>query len=132
MTLADLGFLVGTWTCVYVGGGQHATYTATYAYDISNNWIRERDVWTGGGGDVAYLTYVPKEKIWTYAAFESDRTTTLFRGSGDSQHITYRSVYPDGAYTDVFDRVSDKKYTLRFSGTMGGKPMKSVDVCTKP
>lgn len=129
--LTALGFLIGVWTCSYAGGGQHLTYTATFAYDMSNNWISQRDAWSGGGGDVGYLTYIPKEKVWTYAVFESERTTTLFRGTGDASHIVYRSIYPDAKFTDVFDRVSPTKYTLHFSGIVGGKPMTSLDVCTK-
>ncbi|HEY1975736.1 MAG TPA: hypothetical protein VGG89_04295 [Candidatus Baltobacteraceae bacterium] len=132
MTLADLGFLVGTWSCVYNAGGQHATYTAVYAYDIQNNWIRARDAWQGGGGDVAYFTRDPKGGGWTYAAFESDRSTTVFRAKDDgATHIVYRSVYPNNGWTDVFDKVSPAKYTLHFSGVIGGKATTSFDVCTK-
>ena len=131
MSLAGLGFLIGVWTCNYAGGGQHLTYTATFDYDLANNWIRERDAWPGGGGDVAYLTYFPKDKMWTYGVFESERTTTLFRGTGSASHIVYRSVYPDASFTDVFDRVTPTKYTLHFSGMLAGKPTTSVDVCIK-
>lgn len=131
-SLAALGFLIGTWSCSYAAGQQSATYTATFSYDVASNWIRQRDVWAGGGGDVAYLTRDPKGGGWTYAAFESDRTTTVFRAkdTGDA-HIVYRSVYPSFGWTDVFDKDSPTKFTLHFSGVVGGKPQTSVDVCTK-
>jgi hypothetical protein len=132
ISLAGLGFLIGTWSCSFTGGGQSASYTATYAYDLGKNWIAQRDVWTGGGGDAGYLTFDNKGAGWTYAVFESDRTATIFRAADDQpSHIVWRSVYPKAGMTDVFDKVSAAKYTLHFSGTIGGKSMSSVDVCTK-
>lgn len=132
ISLTDLGFLIGAWSCTYTGGGQHATYSATFSYDLANNWIRERDAWAGGGGDVAYITWDAKGGGWTYAAFESDRTTTIFRAGNDSPaHIVYRSVYPKTGMTDVFQRVSPTKYTLHFTGILDGKQLTSDDVCVK-
>ena len=132
MSLSALGFLIGVWSCTYAGGGQHATYTATYSYDLANNWIRQRDTWAGGGGDVGYLTRDPKGAGWTYAAFEIDRSTTVFRAKdAGAAHIVYRSAYPTTGWTDVFDKVSPTKYTLHFTGVIGGKAMTSADVCTK-
>lgn len=132
ISLGGLGFLIGTWSCSFTGAGQTASYTATYAYDLGNNWISQRDVWAGGGGDAGYLTYDGKKARWTYAVFESDRTTTIFHAGDDRpSHIVWLSVFPKAGMTDVFDEVSPRKYTLHFSGALGGKQMTSVDVCTK-
>src|SRR5579863_1693083 len=112
MSLAELGFLIGAWTCTYAAGSQHTTYAANFSHDLGGNWILERDAWTGGGGDVAYLTRDAKGGGWTYAAFEDDRTVTIFRAKDEGvNHIVYRSVYPNGGWTDVFDKVSPTKYT---------------------
>ena len=130
--LASLSYLVGTWNCTYNGGGRHVAYTASYAYVMNNNWLRERDAWTGGGSDVGLTTYEPNDKTWTEIVAENQRSTTLFRAKGNrGAHRTYRSVYPTALMTLVFDRVSDAKYTLHFNGTYEGKAMSSYDVCTK-
>ena len=130
--LASLSYLVGTWSCTYNAGGRHMVYTATYAYVMGNNWLRERDAWTGGGSDVGLFTYEPKGNTWTEIVAENERSTTLFRAKGsDSAHRTYRSAYPSTLMTLTFDRLSNEKYTLHFNGTYEGKAMTSYDVCTK-
>jgi len=131
-SLASLRYLVGTWQCTYDTGKMRATYTATFDYDMSGNWIRERDSWKGGGEDLGMLTYDPKNGVWTSVVLEPDRTTTLFRAGGDNpNHLVYRSIYPNASMTDVFDRVSAASYTLHFTQMAGGKTTKSTDTCLK-
>jgi hypothetical protein len=131
-SLSALRFLAGTWNCTYHAGKNAATYKATFAYDMSNNWMRERDEWAGGGSDLALFTYDPKRQVWTAVVIEPDRTITLFRATGsDANHIVYRSVHPDSTMTDVFDRTSPTVYTLHFTQAAAGKTTKSTDTCVK-
>ena len=130
--LASLRYLVGTWKCTYDAGKVRATYTATFAYDMNDNWLRERDSWNGGGGDFGLFTYDPKGQVWTELVVEQERTTTLFRGKGsDPNHVVYRSIYPDASMTDIFDRVSPAEYTLHFTQVAAGKTTRSTDTCMK-
>jgi hypothetical protein len=130
--LSSLRFLVGTWKCTYQAGKTHVYYRATYAYDLGDNWLRESDSWAGGGSDLGMITYEPKARAWTEVVAEPERTTTLFRASGDNpNHVVYRSVYPSTAMTDVFERTSPTRYTLHFSQSVHGGTMKSTDVCVK-
>jgi hypothetical protein len=130
--MASLRFLVGNWTCTYNQGPAHVTYKATFAYDMGGNWMRERDSWTGGGGDEDSITYDPKRREWIAVVLENERTATLFHASYTGPaHIVYRSLHPNASLTDVFDRVSPTRYTLHFSGTLNGKAVKSHDVCVK-
>ncbi|MBV8171501.1 MAG: hypothetical protein JO219_06195 [Candidatus Eremiobacteraeota bacterium] len=130
--MASLSYLVGSWTCTYSGGGQHIRYTATYDYVMGDDWVRERDTWTGGGGDVGLTTYEPKTDAWTEIVAGPGRSTTVFRAKGsDGAHRVYQSVYPNALLNVTFDRVSDTMYTLHFHGTYGGKSMTSHDTCAK-
>ena len=130
--LASLRFLVGTWNCTYHAGAARVTYKATFSYDMSGNWMRERDVWAGGGGDEGLFTYEPKRRSWSVVIVEQDRTTTVMRGTGsNANHVVYHSVYPDPSMTDIFDRVSPTQYTLHFTQTTGGKTVRSTDTCVK-
>jgi hypothetical protein len=130
--LASLSYLVGSWNCTFNSGAQHVKYTATYDYVMGNNWIRERDAWTGGSGDVGLTTYEPKTNTWTEIVAENERSTTVFRATGsDGGHRVYQSVYPNALLNLVFDRVSDTEYTLHFHGTYEGKAMTSYDTCDK-
>jgi hypothetical protein len=130
--LSSLRFLVGTWNCTYEAGKTHVTYKAVFAYDLSNNWMRESDSWTGGGGDMGMFTYEPKRHGWTAVVVENQRTTTVFRSNGgNANHIVYHSVYPNASMTDVFDRTSPTRYTIHFTQSVGSKAMKSTDVCAK-
>jgi opacity protein-like surface antigen len=130
--LSSLRFMVGTWNCTYNAGKTHVTYRATFAYDLGNNWMRESDSWTGGGGDLGMFTYEPQRHNWTAVVMENERTTTIFRAKGsNASYILYRSVYPDSSMTDLFERTSPTRYTLHFTQNAGGKTMKSNDVCVK-
>lgn len=130
--LGSLRYLVGTWNCTYRAGKVQAKYTATFAYDMSGNWMRERDSWAGGGGDQAMFTYEPKRRNWTAVVTERERTTTIFRAGGANlSHLVYRSVYPDASMTDIFDRASSTQYTLHFTQTTGGRTVRSNDTCVK-
>ncbi|MBV9718704.1 MAG: hypothetical protein JOZ77_05265 [Candidatus Eremiobacteraeota bacterium] len=131
-SLASLSYLVGTWSCTYNAAGRHIAYTATYDYVAGNNWLRERNASSAGFSDVGLTTYEPKSNAWTEIVAGSDRSTTLFRAKGsDSAHRLYRSILPNALMMLRFDRVSNSKYTLHFSGTYAGKRMTSYDVCTK-
>ena len=130
--LASLSYLVGSWNCTYNAGTQHFKYTATYDYVMGNNWVRERDAWTGGGSDAGLTTFEPKTNTWTEIVAENERSTTVFRAKGsDAGHRVYQSVYPNALLNLTFDRVSDNKYSLHFHGTYGGKTMTSYDTCAK-
>ncbi len=130
--LASLHGLVGTWTCTYAIGSQRVTYKASFAYDMRNNWMRERDAWSGGGSDEDLFTYDPKAHAWTAIVVENERNAVVFRAYGSSaDHVVYRSVYPDPSMTDVFDRLSPTKYTLHFSQRANGKTTNSSDTCVK-
>jgi opacity protein-like surface antigen len=130
--MASLSYLVGSWSCTYNAGTQHLKYTATYAYLMDNNWMRESDAWAHGGSDVGLTTYEPETNSWTEIVAENGRSTTVFRAKGsDGGHRVYQSIYPDARFTLAFDRVSGTKYTLHFHGTYNGKMMTSYDVCTK-
>jgi hypothetical protein len=130
--MSALHFLVGTWHCSYNSGKTHGAYTATFDYDLGGNWMRERDSWTGGGGDQGMFTYEPKRRGWTAIVIEEDRTTVVFHGAGNNANsIVYRSVYPDASMTDVFERKSATSYALHFTQSAGGKTTKSTDTCVK-
>jgi hypothetical protein len=128
--MAELSYLVGTWTCSFDSGKQHATYTAHFSYGTGNSWMREIDSWPGGGGDEALITSDPKSKLWTTSVVEAG-TTTLFVGKGDPAHVVYHTVYPDANATERLDRVSAKEFTVHFAGMLDGQQMSSSDVCKK-
>jgi hypothetical protein len=131
--MTSLSYLVGSWNCTYNAGTQHVKYSAEYAYVMGNNWMRERDTWSGNGGsDVGLTTYEPAANAWTEIVAVSERSTTVFRAKGsDAGHRVYQSAYPNALLNLTFDRVSDTEYTLHFHGTYGGKAMTSYDTCTK-
>ncbi|HLX03742.1 MAG TPA: hypothetical protein VKS80_16675 [Trinickia sp.] len=130
--MTSLRFLVGDWTCAYHQGAAKVTYKATFAYDLAGNWLRERDVWTGGGGDEALFTYQPKRHAWIAVVVEQERNVALFKGTGsDFAHIVYNSVYPETTMSQHFERTSPTKYSVFFSQTTNGKTVKSTDVCTR-
>lgn len=130
--LGSMRFLVGNWNCTYDAGKTKATYKGTFAYELGDNWLRESDSWTGGGGDFGYFTYEPKRRGWTAVIFENERTTTIFRANGnDPNRIEYRSVYPDATMSEVFERTSPVRYVLHFTQNAGGTKIHSTDVCVK-
>ncbi|MFY9664425.1 MAG: hypothetical protein WAL67_14280 [Candidatus Cybelea sp.] len=129
--LASLHFLVGSWNCTYQAGKASLSYHATYAYDMKDNWLSERDGWKGGGADAGMFTYDPK-RGWTAVVIEPERTTTIFHATGaNASHIVYHSLYPDASMTEAFDRVSSTRYTLHFKQKANGKTVTSIDTCVK-
>lgn len=131
-SLSSLRYLVGTWNCDYRAGNARVSYRATYTYDLGNNWLRENDSWAHGGSDLGMITYAPKSRQWIAVVVDDQRTTVVFHAAGtDPNHLVYHSAYPNGALTNVFDRNSATRYTLHFSGKIGGRSLKSTDVCTK-
>lgn len=130
--LSSLRFLVGSWNCTYQAGRTRVYYKATYVYDLGNNWLRENDSWTHGGSDLGMITYDPKARQWISVVVDGQRSTVVFRAGGSTaNHLVYRSAYPTTKFTNVFDRNSPTRYTLHFSGSIGGTSVKSTDVCTK-
>lgn len=130
--LSSLRFLVGNWNCTYQAGRTRVYYKATYVYDLGNNWVRENDTWTHGGSDLAMITYEPRERQWISVVVDGQRSTVVFHAGGSNpNHLVYRSAYPTTKLTNIFDRNSSTRYTLHFSGTIGGRSVKSTDVCTK-
>jgi hypothetical protein len=129
--LQAYAFMIGSWTCSYTSGTQTSSYAATMSWAPGANWIRERDTWPGGGDEALY-TYNPNKRQWTSVVVDSGRGTTLFVANNTGgTHIAYRSVYPDASMTDTIDRISPTKYTVHFMQTVGGKTIRSADVCTK-
>jgi hypothetical protein len=129
--MTSLRFLVGNWTCTYHQGPAPVTYKATFEYALAGNWLRERDVWTGGGGDEALFTYQPKQHAWIVVVVEPDRSATLFKGTGPPAHVVYRGIYPDTSMSEHIDHTSPTQYTIHFSQTAKGKTITSNDVCTR-
>lgn len=131
-SISSLRFLVGTWNCTYQAGKTSVNYRATYSYDLGNNWLRENDSWTHGGSDLGMITYEPRTRQWVSAVMDDQRSVVVFHAKGsDPSHLVYRSAYPNAGLTNVFDRLSSSLYTLHFSGNVGGRSLKSMDVCKK-
>lgn len=131
-SLSSMRFLVGTWNCTYQAAKTNVNYRATYAYDIGNNWLRENDSWTHGGSALGMITYDPRTRQWVSSVMDDQRTVVVFHAKGnDPSHLVYHSAYPNAALTNVFDRLSSSLYTLHFSGKVGGRALKSMDVCKK-
>lgn len=131
-SLSSLRYLAGTWNCEYRAGTTRVNYRATYSYDLNNNWLRENDSWAHGGSDLGMITYDPKARQWIAAVMDDQRTIVVFHAGGSNpSHLVYRSAYPNAAFTNVFDRQSATRYMLHFSGKLGGRSVKSTDVCTK-
>jgi hypothetical protein len=129
--LESLHFLVGTWNCTYQVGKASISYKATYAYDMKNNWLSERDSSKEGAGGQGMTTFDPKHG-WVAVVNEPDRTTTIFHATGrDGSHIVYHSIYPDASMSDVFDRIASNRYTLHFKQTANGRTITSTDTCVK-
>jgi hypothetical protein len=130
--LSSLRYLVGAWNCTYHAGATRVSYKALFSYDMGGNWVRERDSWAGGGNDLGMFTYEPKRHGWTAVVIEPERSTVVFRASGDNpNHIVYRSLYPDTSMTEIFVRDSPTRYTLQFTQISTGKTTKSNDLCVK-
>ena len=130
--LASLHFLIGDWNCSYRAGKTQVAYKATFASDLGGNWLRESDSWAHGGSDLGMITYEPARHGWTSIVMENERASVIFFAKGaNPNHIVYRSVYPNGSATDVFDRQSPTRYSLHFTQSQGGRSMKSTDACTK-
>src|ERR1700677_4435548 len=128
--LAGMHYLVGTWSCTYQAGAARFAYTASYAYDRGGNTLRESGAWKGGR-DEELLAY-DAHRGWTALVFEDQGTATVLRASGSNpNHIVYRSVYPDAAISETFERLSATKYTLHATVRSGGKTISSVDTCVK-
>ena len=122
----------GTWKCSYTTGKQTATYQAVFGPAADQSWLHERDTWAGGGGDEAFLTYDPGARQWTWVVLEGGQGATVFVAKGgDSRHLVFHSAYPNATMTNVFDRVSPTKYTLRFTQMARGKTSGNFDVCAK-
>lgn len=131
-SLSSLHYLVGNWNCTYQAGKTVVYYKAAYTYDVGNNWLRENDSWAHGGSDLGMITYDPRSRKWISTVMDGQRSVVVFHAGGsDPSHLVYHSVYPNAKLTNVFERKSQTRYTLHFSGNMGGQRLKSADVCIK-
>src|SRR5215471_13294539 len=120
-SLSSLRYLVGTWNCSFEAGKTDVNYKATYTYDIGNNWLRENDSWTHGGSDLGMITYEPRSRQFVSVAMDRERAVVVFHANGSNpNHLVYHSAYPTTKLTNVFDRNSQTRYTLHFSGNVGG------------
>src|SRR5437868_3336593 len=127
--LDRLHYLVGSWSCTYRAGAARFAYDATYAYDRDGRILRQVASWAGGG-DEELLAYDLHRRGWTAVVFDDQGTVTIMRAPGsDSNHIAYRSVYPDASISVTFDRISAAEYTLHGTVRSGGKTIASVDTC---
>jgi hypothetical protein len=129
--LAGLHYLVGSWNCTYRAGAVRLAYDATYAYDRDGHTLRQIASWAGGG-DEELLAYDAQRDRWTAVVLDDQGTATIMRASAsDTNHIAYRSVYPDAGIAVTFDRISATEYTLHGTVRMGGKTITSVDTCLR-
>jgi hypothetical protein len=130
--LADLQYLVGSWSCTYRAGAMQMGYHATYAYDRDGHTLRETTAFAGGGGDEELIAYDAPHRVWTAVVIEDQGAVTIMHASGsDPKHIAYRSAYPDASIAVTFDRVSSTAYTLHAKVREGGKTITSVDMCSR-
>jgi hypothetical protein len=129
--LEGLRYLVGTWNCTYVGGGERMSYINTYAYDLDGKTLRQSTS-SSAGSDEELLAYDTQHSTWTAIVIDEHGDATVMHAAGsDPTHIAYTSVYPDASITTTFDRVSDTKYTLHGRYTVGGKTITNVDTCVR-
>ncbi len=129
--LDGLHYLVGTWKCTFVGGGERLVYSNTYAYDSDGQILRQVTS-SSAGGDEELVAYDAKHRGWTAVVFDDHGNTTVMRAPGsDSNHIAYKSFYPDTSIATTFDRVSPTKYTLHGTYRTGGKTITNVDTCVR-
>ena len=130
--LTSLNYLLGTWTCSYHAlGAPVSSYSATYSYDVSGNWLKEVDTFSGGG-DVGFYTYDRKNRVWSFVVVDSSRATTIFRAADDGtdRHL-WHSIYPDTSMTERTDKDSATQYSIHFMQTTKGKTTTSWDACKK-
>jgi hypothetical protein len=128
---AGMRYFVGTWSCTYHAGAASMAYKATYAFDGDSQTLRQTASWTGGG-DEELVSYDAQRHGWTAVVLDGQGNATVMRASGSgSNHIAYRSVYPDASIAATFDRVSSTKYTTHGSVRMGGKTITSIDTCVR-
>ncbi len=128
--LAELHYLVGTWSCTYRAGAVRLAYDATYAYDLDGHTLRETASWAGGGDEE--LVGYDAQRGWTGVVFDDRGTVTILRATGSNPNrIAYRSTYPDKSIAVTFDRVSAMEYTLHGTVRSGGKTINSVDTCSR-
>jgi len=128
--LPALRYLVGSWECTYRSGSTGTTYRAVYAYEAGGNWLVERDT-SSGFSDEGRFTYDQRSRRWIVVITGSDRSATVFEGTGNARHITYRTVYPNAYASETVDRISPEKYMVHFTGTTNGQTATSTDVCVK-
>ena len=128
--LTALAFLVGTWNCAYSTGGQTSPYTATYAYVMNGNWLRERDVWSGGSVDNLF-TYDANRNVFRVAVIKSDRTLQIFEAPASGEDKSYRSVYPDDSASWSFERLSATHFKQHFEQSGNLAVIRFSDDCRK-
>ena len=122
---------VGKWNCTFHSGSQRLSFTATFAYTLGNNWMREIDSWPGGGDEGMY-TYDASTRTWTSVVLDSGRGTTIFQAkeTGTST-LVYHSVYPDTTMRLTIDRTSSKEYLVHFKQSKHGTVVQTNDTCAR-
>lgn len=124
-----LNFLTGTWTCNSIAAGTASEYTAKYSYALGGKWLRTINSSKGSNSE-DMMTYSGHR--WTVIDMEPDgMSSVLVAPDTGAAHIAFTAAYPKPGLNVTFDRISTTKYTLTFSGTMGGKPANWKDTCNK-
>jgi len=124
-----LNYLVGRWNCSSSVGGTTTTYAADYTYALGGKWIRTINSSKRYQSEdmMAYANH-----RWMVVDMEPTGLMSVLDATDTgAAHIAMRTAYPRPGLTVTFDRLTKKKYTLKFGGTLGGKPAHWVDTCTK-
>ena len=128
--LGGLHYLVGSWKCTYRAGSVRLPYDATWAYSRNGRNLQQID--SSSEGDAEELVAYDAHHGWRAVVFDDQGDATIMRAAGnDSNHIAYRSVYPDASIAVTFDRISSTQYTLHGSMRSGGKTITNVDTCLR-
>ena len=107
-------------------------YDTTYAYDRDGHIFRQIASFAGGGGGEELVSYDKQHNVWTAIVLDDQGDSTVMHATGrDSNHIAYRSVYPDANVAVRFDRLSLRQYRLRGTVRSGGKTTTSIDTCLR-
>lgn len=122
-------YIIGTWHCTSTQNGRQSTYTATYSYALNGGWLRSVNT-AGGYTSEDLMSYA--NKTWRVIDVQPGGMASIVEGPDTGlAHIAMHSTYPAPGFNVTFDRQSTSRYTLTFSGSLGGKPANWQDVCTK-
>jgi hypothetical protein len=123
------GYLVGRWNCSSTAAGTTTRYTAQYNYALGGKWMRTTNTSVKSQSE-DMMTYV--NGGWTVIDMEPTGTMSVLTGPDTGMaHIALTTRYPKPGLNVTYDRISMTKYTLTFTGNLGGKPAHWIDTCTK-